>query len=306
MGFSVGEMAVDFVKRLDARLPDGIGGADGLAAAADAAAGAGHNLDEGIIAGAGFQPFHHLPSGQKRVNDGYLHGFIIELNDGFFDVIKAAHRLKFQWLGLMSGEFFIYGSQCRFHDAAGGAEDRARAGSCAQRRIEIAFWQMVEVQAYVLDQFDEFPGGEHRVYVLMPVAPHFRTGGLEFLRRAGHDGDGKDAIQRNAHRFGVVGLGDGPEHAHGGFCRGEVGEEFGVVFFDEIDPAGAAGGNHGEDTACGEAVNEFGAFLHDGEIGAEIRVEDPIKAQHAKGRYHLSGGDGAGGKTESIAQGNAY
>ena len=78
------------------------------------------------------------------------------------------------------------------------------------------------------------------------------------------------------------------------------------MFFDEIDPAGAAGGNHGESAACGKAVNEFGAFLHDGEIGAEIRVEDPIKAQHAKGRYHLSGGDGAGGKTESISQGNAY
>ena len=78
------------------------------------------------------------------------------------------------------------------------------------------------------------------------------------------------------------------------------------MFFDEIDPARAARSQHGKDTAVLQAINKLGSFFHNGEVGAEVRIKNPIKAEHAKRRDHLPGSDSAGSEAKSVAEGNAH
>ena len=56
----------------DAGLADLVGGEAGLAAAADAAAGAGHDLDEVVAGLAGLDPLDHLAGVAQAVGHGDL------------------------------------------------------------------------------------------------------------------------------------------------------------------------------------------------------------------------------------------
>ena len=240
------------------------------------------------------------------MNDGDLDRFIADVDGGFLEIIKAANRLKFERLRFAAGELFVDGPERRFHDAAGHAEDRARARAGAERRIKFAFRQILEIQADVFDELYQLARRQYGVYVWMPVASHLRARRFKFFRGAGHDGDGKDPFDGNAHRLGVIGLGNGAEHAHRRFSGREMGKQLGVMFFDEIDPARAARSQHGKDTAVLQAINKLGSFFHNGEVGAEVRIKNPIKAEHAECRDHLPGSDSAGSEAKSVAEGNAH
>ena len=77
--------------------------------------------------------------------------------------------------------------------------------------------------------------------------------------------------------FGVIGLGHGSEHTHGGLGRGQMLGEIAEVLFEEIDPTGTARGNHRQYAAIFQPMQKFRALLHYGEIRAEIRIEYFVK-----------------------------
>ena len=264
VGFTDRQVLVDFVEGGHAFFADGVGGADGLAAAADTAAGAGHDFDKVIGAGALFYLFHDDAGVFEGMGNGDVHVASGQADGAFFDAVKAAHVHEFEFFEGLAGDFFVDGAQGRFHDASGSAEDGASAGGEAQGAVKVVFGELADGQAHVFDEFDELAGGQHNVHIAVAVATHFGAGGFKFFGGAGHDGDGDDFLRRKAGFFGVVGLGDGAEHAHGRFCRGEVVDTGREVFFHVVDPAGAAGGHHGEGAAVFEAVEEFVGFFHDG------------------------------------------
>ena len=55
-----------------------------------------------------------------------------------------------------------------------------------------------------------------------------------------------------------------------------------------------------------QAVEEFRAFLHDREVGAEVCVEDLVETEEVQSRHHLACHDGAWLHAEGIAQRDAY
>ena len=52
-----------------------------------------------------------------------------------------------------------------------------------------------------------------------------------------------------------------------------------------------------EDSTFGEAFYELRTFFEDGEVGAEVGVEDCIETEAAQGGVELAGGQCAGGES---------
>ena len=90
MAFAQGQAPVDLIQGLDAGVPDGVVGADGLSAAADTAAGAGHDLDEDIVGLAALYPADKLLGVLQTVGHGHLQGGAVEVNGGLLDGVDVA------------------------------------------------------------------------------------------------------------------------------------------------------------------------------------------------------------------------
>ena len=71
------------------------------------------------------------------------------------------------------------------------------------------------------------------------------------------------------------------------------------------DPAGGAGGDHGQDAPLLHARQKLRALLHNGEVGGVVHVKDLVEAQAAQGGHHFALHVGADGHTEAFAQGGA-
>jgi hypothetical protein len=54
------------------------------------------------------------------------------------------------------------------------------------------------------------------------------------------------------------------------------------------------------------ALDELGAFLHDGHVGGELVVPHVVETQGLEGRVHLAADVGAGGVAEALAQAVAH
>src|SRR5699024_6014735 len=168
---------VDLVQGLDAGVPDGVVGADGLTAAADAAAGAGHDLDEDVVGLAALHPADDLLGVLQAVGDGYLQRGAVEVNGGLLDGVDvAADVCELQTGQSLAGVHLIGGTQGGLHHAAGGAEDGAGAGADAQGGVKLALRQHGQVQTLVADQLGQLTGGEDIVHVPVAVPAQLRTG----------------------------------------------------------------------------------------------------------------------------------
>ena len=306
-----------FAGRVDAFLAG-----TGLAAAGDAAAGAAHDFDEVVGAGAGCDLVHQLLGAGQAAGDGDLDfqtfgSFpfrldVLQLDGGFLDLIQTNDGADVQ-VGegqLTAGDDLVDGTQGSFHNAAGQAEDVGRAGGQAQRIVEFFFRQSQEVDAGGLDHVAQLAGGEDRVHVLHAVVGQLGTGAFGLLGGAGHDGDDVHLFGLLADLFGVVALDDGAHHLMRGFAGAQMAQLIRIMGFDVLDPAGGAGGHHGQDhflagEGLGDALQELGAFFHDGQVGGPVGVEHGVEAQTAQGRGQTAGLRGAGGNAEAFADAHA-
>lgn len=300
------QIPVNLVECLHALLLDGVRRADGLAAAADAAAWAGHDLDEVIGRDALADLLHENLRVLERVRDCDVQRMAANLERALLDALEAARLLEVEPLERLARQLVADRAQGGLHDAARRAENRAGARGRAERAVEVRLRQLAEGEADVFDELDELARRQHDVDILPALAAHLRARSLELLRRARHDGHRHDVLGVDAGRFRVVRLGDGAEDAHRRFRRGEMGQAVAVVLLDVADPARAARGHHRQHPAMLQAVEEFRAFLHDREVGAEVRVEDLVKAEEVQRRDHLACHDGAWLHAEGIAEGDAY
>lgn len=136
----------------------------------------------------------------------------------------------------------------------------------------------VDVDAVHTYDASEFACGEYGVDVGEVFWGHFGALRLEFFGSAGHDGDAEDLFGFEFLFFGEVVFDDGTEHLLRAFAGGDVWYEFGVVLFDEANPAWRAAGHHGEGPIVLDALSEFGGFFHDGEVCGEGGVEDTVES----------------------------
>ena len=134
----------------------------------------------------------------------------------------------------------------------------------------------------------------------------FRTIGLKLFSGAGHHGDDHDIAGIQILALGVVGL----DHRAGHFVRrlagAQVRQEFRIVMLAELDPAGRAAGDHGQHAAVSHTVDQLVRFFHNGQVSAEIGVEDLRKAQTAQRGGHLAGNAGADRHAEFFTQRSAH
>ncbi len=196
VGLADRQVLVYFVEGGHAFFANGVGGADGLAAAADTAAGAGHDFDKVVGTDTLFDLFHDGAGIFEGMGNGDAHVTAGQADGAFFDAVKAAHVQEFELFEGLAGDFFVDGAQGCFHDAAGSAEDGAGAGGEAQGAVKVVFGELPDRQAHVFDEFDEFAGSQHNVHIAAAVAAHFGAGGFKFFGGAGHDGDGDDFRRR--------------------------------------------------------------------------------------------------------------
>ena len=305
MRLADGQVFIDFVESRHAFFADGVRGADRLSASADAAAGAGHDFDEVVRAGSLPDLLHDDAGVPQGMSYGDTDFPAVQRHGAFLDSVESADIVEVEFFQCFAGDFFVDRAQGRFHDAACGAEDRAGAGAGAERAVKVALRQIAEGKTDVFDELDELARGEDDIDVLHAVASHFRPGGFKFLGGTRHDGHGDDLADVDAGLFRIICFGDGAEHAHGGFCRGQMVAAVREMLFHIVDPAGTAGGHHGQGAAVLQAVEEFRAFFHDREVGAEVGVEYLVEAQKLQRRDHLSGYDGTRLHAEGIAEGDA-
>jgi len=127
---------------------------------------------------------------------------------------------------------------------------------------------------------------------------------FRLLGDARHDGDIVDVLRINALRLGKVGLDDGAHHHVRTLGCGQVVQQLRMLVLHIADPARRAAGQLRELAALGDTADEFIAFLHDREVGAEVGVIDAVEADSAQRRCHLAGDSGADRHAELFAQGS--
>ena len=141
-------------------------------------------------------------------------------------------------LKLFAGEGLDCRPESGLHDAAGRAEDDARAGALAERIIEFLVGQEVEVEACGLDHPCKLSGGESVIDVGVAACGLIVSAALKLLGSAGHDADDHDILRVEVHLLGVPGLGDRAEHLLRGFAARKMIYLLGEVMLAILDPAG--------------------------------------------------------------------
>ena len=107
----------------------------------------------------------------------------------------------------------IRSAQRGLHDAAGGAEDDARAGGRAKRLVELLLRQRGGVDVLGANHAINLARGEGDVNVRVPAGVvHDGDGDLVLLGRARHDLHAEDLVRIDPLELGEVALGHGTEH----------------------------------------------------------------------------------------------
>ena len=176
----------------------------------------------------------------------------------------------------------------------------AGAGGFAQQIVCNFVGELVEDDAGLLDHAGQLTGGQGHIHIGQAVVAQLRTVALELLGRAGHDGHAEDVLGVDARMLGIVALHQRAIHALRGLAGGQVGDELGIVVLAELDPAGAAGSDLGQGPTVLDALDELGAFLHDGHVGGVVHIEHLVEAQTAAGRDELAFHVGAHGDAEAL------
>ena len=245
--------------------------------------------------------FHEVDEapGIGQTTDGNdMDDVVVQGQGRFLDAFQAADFFKVE-------EFFISRFAClqidqrpqgRFHDAAAVAENRAAAGGLAEDGVVIRIFQAIEVDLGVFDPFRQFPRRNAVVRIadfrFLPVTAGsipFRPGDFRLLRRTRRHADRHDIGRVDLHAFGKIRLDHRTEHTDRALSRRQMGNQFREEDFREFDPRRTTAGElRQEFFLVMYAVQEFRCFFHDGQIGAEIRIEDVIPAEGPQGGDHLA------------------
>ena len=231
------------------------------------------------------------------------------------DALQAADRFKGDEVlrCRTTREHVVSRADSRFHDAAGVAEDTAAAGSFAKGLVELAVFEVGEINVFVLDPLSQFTcrNADIRIadFRFIPEeagCAQFRTADFCFLGRARRDADIDDLLGVDVLLLGKIGLDDRAEDADRTLGRRQMLEQVGVEGFGKFDPGRAAAGELRDRNFFGlQAVQEFRRFFHDGQVGAEIGIEDIVRTERTQGSDHLPFDKGTGVHAKGFAQADA-
>ena len=90
----------------------------------------------------------------------------VVLADGHVDLAKAldsADLSELQAVGRLAGDQFSGGAESGLHHAPGGAKNVARPARQAQRGVELAVGQQIEIDAVALDHPDQLARRQHGI-----------------------------------------------------------------------------------------------------------------------------------------------
>ena len=261
-----------------------------LTATVDAAAGAAHDLDEGVLALAGADVVKENLGVLHAVSNSDADFHAAESEGSFLDAFEATNCLELDSLVLLALEDIVSGTESSFHNTAGYAEDNGCAGVLAQQiLVELFIGKLAEEDTCALDEVAKLTGGENSVNVLDTVVLKLRSFLLELLCGTGHDGNYEDVLRIDAILLSVVALEDSTLHLVRRLAGRNVTKEIRVVGFSVVDPAGRAGGDHGEGAAVLYAAEKLGSLFHDGKVSSEVGVVNLSKAEALESSDHLAG-----------------
>ena len=249
-----------------------------LTAAADAAAGAGHNLNKLIIRGTCFNAFQHHLGRFKRMYYGNLHGYTCYINNSLTCLLHAAYLIIFKLRQLLAGNNLSNGTQSRFHYAACSAEDNCGTSAGSQRRIELCFFQSVKIYTCLANHASQLARCNNYVYITITAGAHFFARSLCLFRGTGHYRYTDNFSRVNACAFRKVGFGNSAEHLLRRFGSRKMRQQLRIFQLNHIYPAGAAGGNHRQHAAILQTLQELMAFLHNSQVGGKVCIKNLIKA----------------------------
>ena len=210
-----------------------------LSAAGDAAARAAHDLDELILALAGPDLVEQHSGVLHAVRYRYPYRRAIDVDARLADALETTDLFKLDQVMLFAGQCEVRRTQRSFHNAAGDAEDDARAGVIADDVIvELFLGQSLEVDTGALDQLRQLSGRQNSVDILDAVMLQLLSFLLELLCGTRHDGDDEHILRVDAVLLAVVALEDGAEHLVRRLAGGQMREQIPVVDLREVDPSG--------------------------------------------------------------------
>ena len=215
-----------------------------LAAAANAAAGAGHNFHEVIMNLACFELVEQLACITQAAYRAGTQCCAAEGEFAYLAAFCAANVGEGIFRSFLAFDYMVGGTQCCFHNAAAGTEDNCGAGALAQRIIKGQFTQHCRVDVLGTQQADKLACGEYDIYIMGTAAAHREESGLAFFGNAGHDGNRADFLRLQALLLCKIRFCQRTENLLRRFGGGKVRHEVRMSFVDIAYPAGAAGGEH--------------------------------------------------------------
>ena len=164
-----------------------------LSAAADTAAGTGHDLHKVVVDSALLQLLDQLGGIAEAVHHRHL-----QLRAGDFELCFLPAFITPQLpegirIRVLPRHEIVGRPQCRLHHAARGTEDIARTGADAEGQIQLRLGKLGRHDMLRADEPVHLAGGQHHIHIRVAFSVlHGRQGTLRLLRHAGHDGHAED------------------------------------------------------------------------------------------------------------------
>mmetsp|Transcript_49715 Transcript_49715/g.101050 ORF Transcript_49715/g.101050 Transcript_49715/m.101050 type:complete len:387 (-) Transcript_49715:104-1264(-) len=322
---------VDAVHGLLALGQDGLVGRARLAAAANAAARARHDLDEVVLALTGLhlgdellcvaqsighrdaqlQAVRHLGLDMSRQWRVWRR---CHLECGLLNTLKTAHIVVHDIVHGLALDQLDNCPQCGLHHAAGGTKQLRPAAAGAQWVVKLLLLQLHQVDAGVCKHGGGLDCCDDVVDVAATTALIARTVGLALLTHTRHQRARQHVARLDAGLGREEVLDDGAHHHLGRLARREVRDELGVRLLDHGNPARAARCEHGHWLVgvgvalevVRQAVKQLRALLHDGQISSQKGIKDTVKAQLAQACDELASGDGAWRQPKCLRDGHTH
>ena len=254
---------------------------DRLSAASDASAGTSHDLYEIVVDLALLDGGKEFVGIAQAVGDSHVQLGAVDIEGCFLPAVLASYCTECIRVGIGACYEVIGCTEGCLHNAARCTEDITCTGADTQRHIKGHIGDLTGLDLLGPDKTVDLSCGKYDIDIgIAACIVHGGDGTLVLLRQTGHYRYAEDLGRIYAQDIRIVALGYGTEHLLGRLGGGEVIHELGIVGLDEPYPAGAAGCEHRElrlILIC-KPGEELGTFLHNREVGSEVRVEDIVES----------------------------
>ena len=286
--------------------PAGVGIAgDRLSGAANAAAGAGHDFDQVVLALPAPHLLDHVHGVLQSVDHRQLKFHLAGRDGGLAQPVLAADVGKIDRVERHALQRLHRVAQHGLGHAAACAKNDPGAGLEPQRHVERLRFKISKPKASLLNHPGKLLCREHVIDLGPAVGGKLRQLGLELLRRAGHDRHHDQVVGRHAQPLGQNPLGQRAKHLLRRPAARQVVEQVGAKLLGKLHPARAARSELRQALAAGLAIDKLVGLLDHGQIGGETGVVHGLEAQGLQGGDDPPDLDVSGRQPESLAQGNA-